>query len=80
MQNALPVQTLAGMPADVEAKTVCKTLPNLKTQAVGNTLPEHAIRSSGQDNCEHQPVWRTRHRSKQVILMQVCTLTQFLTH
>ena len=80
MQNALLVQTVAGMPADVEAKTDGKKLPNLKAEAVGNTLPENAIRSGGQDNCEHQPVWRTRHRLKRVTLMQVCTLTQFLTH
>ena len=45
--------TLADMPADVKAKTVRKTLPNLEAEAVGNTLPVHAIRRGGQDNCEH---------------------------
>ena len=41
------------MPADVEAKTVRKTLPNLEAEAVGNTLLVQAIRSGGQNNCGH---------------------------
>lgn len=41
------------MPADVEAKTVRKTLPNLQAEAVGNTLPVHAITGGGQNNCGH---------------------------
>ena len=53
MQNALPVLTLAGMPADVQAKTVRKTLPNLEAEAVGNTLLVQAIRSGGQNDCGH---------------------------
>ena len=53
------------MAADVEAKTVRKTLPNLEAEAVGNTLPVHAIRSGGQNNCGHTDLFAG----------QICRLT-----
>ena len=47
------------MPADVKAKTVRKTLPNLEAEAVGNTLSVHAIRSGGMTRYQKMEVQKT---------------------